>query len=375
MKHKIPLSQPDITNLERKEISQVLKTPYLSLGPKVKEFEAKIANYLEIKYAIAVNSGTSALHLAIRALNVNKGDEVITAPFSFISSANCILYERAKPVFVDINPQTLCIDTNKIEGAITRKTKAILAIDIFGHPANWPQLKKIAQKHNLYLIEDAAEAFGSESKGKKCGTFADISIFSFYPNKQITTGEGGMIMTNNAKIAEICQSLRNQGRDLIKEEWNRLLHPRVGYNYKMPEICAAMGVAQFKRIREIITRRENVAKLYNQKLKNISEIELPYMSPEVKMSWFVYVIRLKKDCEKKKRDKILLSLKKEGIGCSNYFPSIHLQPPYKKMFGYKTGDFPTSENVSRRTIALPFYNNLPEKDIDYVIKALKKNLI
>jgi len=371
MRHKIPLARPDITNLERKEVLKVLQTPYLSLGPKLKEFEERVKKYVGIKYVIALNSGTAGLHLIIRALNIGKGDEVITTSFSFISSANCILYEGARPVFVDIRPDTLNIDPRLVEKAITRRTKAILAVDVFGHPADWHKLRKIAKKHKLCLIEDSAESLGSEYGGRKCGTFADAAILSFYPNKQTTTGEGGAVLTNDARIAEICESLRNQGRAPMKKEWNWLSHLRIGYNYRMPEICAAMGIAQLKRIREILSKRAGVAKLYNKKLKNIPGVETPHVAPGVKMSWFVYVIRLKSSFE---REKALSSLKEKGIGCSNYFSPIHLQPPYKKLFGYKKGDLPITENISQRTVALPFYNNLKEKDIDYVVKTLKETL-
>jgi perosamine synthetase len=371
MSLKIPLSQPDVTNLDKKAVLEVLNTSWLSLGPKLKEFEERVAEYVGAKRAIAVSNGTCALHLIIKALNLGKRDEVITTPFSFVSSSNCILYEGAKPVFVDIDPQTLCIDAEKIEKAITRKTKAILAVDVFGHPADWQKIKRIAKKHKLYLIGDSAESLGSKYKNKKCGTFADASIFSFYPNKQITTGEGGMVITNNPKIAEICESLRNQGRAPMKKEWNWLSHPRIGYNYRISDINCALGIAQLKRIEKIISKRRKIANLYNQKLKNISGIEIPYIASNIEMSWFVYVIRLKENYKKIKRDDILLSLRKKGIGCSNYFSPIHLQPPYKKIFGYKVGDFPICENISQRTIALPFYNNLKEEEMDYIVKVLE----
>ena len=374
---KIPLAKPDITNLERKAVLGVLKTPYLSLGPKLKEFEKEIAKFTGVKYAVAVNSGTSALHLIIRALGIKEGDEVITTPFSFIASANCILFERAKPVFVDINEKTLNIDPQKIEKKITKKTKAILVVDVFGHPADWDELSKIARKHKLFLIEDSAEALGSEYgstnspqvKSKKCGSFGDAAIFAFYPNKQLVTGEGGVVLTNNKKIADLCQSMANQGRKIKDGKW--LEHIRLGYNYRMPEVCAAMGIAQLSRIKEILKKREKVVKMYNEKLKDFSEIKIPFVKPNVKVSWFVYVIRLSKKYSKN-RDKIIRKMAKKGIQCGNYFQPIHLQPFYRKMFGYKPGDFPICESVSQRTIALPFYNNLREKEIDCVVKNLKE---
>jgi len=369
---KIPLANPDITNLERKAILGVLKTPDLSLGPKIKEFEKKIAEYAGVKYAVAVNSGTSALHLIIRALDIKDNDEVITTPFSFISSSNCILFERAKPVFVDIDSQSLNIDTSKIEEKITKKTKAILAVDIFGNPADWNRLKKIAKKYKLYLIEDSAEALGSEYKGKKCGSFGEAAIFSFYPNKQITMGEGGVVLTNNKRIVDLCRSMANQGRKIKNGKW--LENERIGFNYRISDINCALGVAQLSRVKEILKKRKRVAKMYNEKLKDFPEIRIPYIPPEAKISWFIYVIQLNKKYTRKERNRIIREMAKKGIQCAAYFQPIHLQSFYQKMFGYKVGDFPITENISQRTIALPFYNNLKEEEIDYIVKNLKEIL-
>jgi len=360
---QIPLSQPDITNLERQVVLGVMKTPRLSLGPKLEEFENLIADYIGVKYAIAVNSGTSALHLIIRALDIGEGDEVITTPFSFIASANCILFERAKPVFVDINKNTFNIDINKIENKITKKTKAILAVDVFGQPADWNALQKIAKNHNLFLIEDSAEALGSEYKNKKCGGFGNAGAFAFYPNKQITTGEGGMVVTNDKKIVELCCSMRNQGRDK-NNKW--LQHIRLGYNYRLSEINCALGIVQLKRIKQILKKREQVALAYNELLQDCQKIKLPYLTDNIKISWFVYVVRIKN------RDEVMQKLQKKGIGCNNYFPPIHLMPFYQKLFNYKKGDFPICEKISRETIALPFYNNLRKQEINYVVQEIKK---
>ena len=369
MEWKIPLARPDITNLERKAVLEVLKTSYLSLGPKLKEFEEKIAKFVGVKYAVAVNSGTSALHLIIKALGIKDGDEIITTPFSFIASSNCILYERAKSVFVDIDEKTLNINPDKIEEKINKRTKAILAVDVFGQPADWDEILKIAKKYKLKVIEDSAEAIGSEYKGKKCGSFGDASILSFYPNKQITTGEGGMILTNIKRIAGLCRSMANQGRKSEDGKW--LEHIQLGYNYRLNELSCALGVAQLNRINEILAKREKIADMYNEELKSFPEITIPYMAPDVEMSWFVYVIRLSKKYLKIDRNKIIQKMAKKGIQCGIYFQPIHLQPFYKKMFGYKSGDFPVAENISQRTIALPFYNNLKEREIDYVVKNLK----
>ena len=369
---KIPLSNPDITKKDIKCVLKVLKTPDLSLGPKLPEFESKVADYVGAKYAVAVNSGTSALHLIIKALGIKDNDEVITTPFSFIASANCILFERGKPVFVDIDPLTLNIDTALIEEKITEKTKAILAVDVFGHPAEWSKLEKISRKYNLILIEDSCEAIGAEYRGKKAGTFGIAGAFAFYPNKQITTGEGGIIVTDNRRLADLCRSMRNQGRS---ENSGWLNHTRLGYNYRVSDINCALGIAQMKRIDEILAKREKVADMYKDKLSDVSEIELPYISSDVKISWFVYVIILKENFKRYKRERMLDGLRRKGIGCSNYFQPIHLQPFYKEMFGYKKGDFPVTESVSERTIALPFYTNLKEKDINSVAKALKQEVV
>jgi perosamine synthetase len=365
----IPLSSPDITYKEIEIINQVLSTPTLSIGPKVKEFEEKLANFIGTKYAIAVNSGTSGLHLCVRSLDIKDGDEVITTPFSFIASSNCVLFERAKPVFVDIGENTLCIDPEKIEKAITKKTKAILPVHIFGYPSEMDKIMEIAKRYNLAIIEDACEAFGSEYNGRKVGTFGNCAVFSFYPNKPITTGEGGAIVTNDEKIAKLCQSLRNQGRE---ENGSWLCHKHLGYNYRMSELNASLGVIQMERIEEILNKRQRVAELYNQRLSEIKGVKIPYTGPNVKISWFVYVIRI--DPEKfsgEDRDVIIRKLENRGINCRNYFPPIHLEPFYTEMFGYKRGDFPVTERVSNSTISLPFHNNLTEGEIEYICDSLK----
>lgn len=369
---KIPLAKPEITIADRKAVIEVLKGSDLSLGPKVQAFEKQIARYIGTKYAVAVSSGTAALHLIMKALNIKKGDEVITTPFSFIASTNCILYEKAKPVFVDIESETLNIDPEKIETKITKKTKAILGVDIFGHPADWPALKKIAKKYNLYLIEDSAEALGSELKGKKCGTFGIAGIFSFYPNKQIVGGEGGVIVTNNQKLAYLCRSLRNQGRRLEKEKW--LEHVRLGFNYRLTDIQCSLLISQLKRINRILRKRMKIASLYEKKLKRLAGIQLPIVKSGVKMSWFVYVVRLNEKYSPRERDLLIKKLAQRGIQTRAYFPPIHLQPFYQKMFGYKRGDFPVCEKIADRTIALPFYHQLKEKEINFIVQNFKRIL-
>lgn len=366
---EIPLARPDITEREIEAVTSVLSTPNLSLGPKLEEFEKKIAEYVGVSHVVAVSSGTCALHLVIIALDIGKGDEVITTPFSFVASANCMLYERATPVFVDIDPKTWNIEVDRIEERITERTKGILAVDVFGHPAEWGRLQETSEHYNLKLIEDAAEALGAEYKGKRAGSFGDGAVFGFYPNKQITTGEGGAIVTDDEGMADLCRSLRNHGRS---KGGGWLEHERLGYNYRLSDIHCALGIAQLERLDEILRNRERVAQLYNERLKEIDEVVILYVSPDVRKSWFVYVIRLSDDFTREDRDRILQELKGRGIGCSNYFSPIHLQPFYRKMFSYKEGDFPVTEAIAARTIALPFYGNLAEEEIEFVCDHLKE---
>lgn len=367
---KVPLSRPWITEEDIKAVEEVLRTPNLSLGPKLPEFERMLAETGKRKYGVAVNSGTSALHLIVRSLGIKDGDEVITTPFSFIASANCILFERAKPVFVDIRKDTYNINPDLIESAIMEKTKAIIAVDVFGQPADWDEITAIAKKHHLYLIEDSAEAIGSEYKGKSAGSFGDAAIFAFYPNKQITVGEGGVIVTDNENIAKLSKSMRNQGRG-EGDTW--LQHTRLGYNYRISDINCALGISQLKRLDEIVKRRNKVAEMYNKKLKDVDEVITPFVMPSVtRMSWFVYVIRLADKFTKEDRDNIIKEMSKRGIQTRNYFAPIHLQPFYVEQFGFKRGDFPVTDFVSDRTISIPFYTMMKEEEIDYVVKNLKE---
>ena len=366
---KVNLSAPDITDKEIDLVKEVLESGVLSIGPKIEEFENEFKKYFNVKHAIGVNSGTSALHLLMRALDIKDGDEVITTPFSFIASSNCILFEKAKPIFVDIDEKTLNIDINKIEEKITDKTKAILPVDVFGHPNNMKEIMELAKRYNLKVIEDSCEAIGSEYEGIKSGTSADAGVFAFYPNKQITTGEGGMIITNNDNIADLCRSMRSQGR-AITGLW--LYHERLGYNYRMSEVNAAIGIIQMRRLDEIIAKRNKVAKIYNEKLKDVKGVTIPYLNSKVtNMSWFVYVIRLDDHID---RNKMIDYLTENGIACKPYFTPIHLQPYMKELFGFKEGDFIVTEKVGNSTIALPFYNNLNEEEIDYVVEKIKEGI-
>lgn len=366
MPQPIPLARPHITQAEIDAVVGVLKTPSLSLGPKLPEFEANFAEYCGTSEAVACASGTAALHLLMVAGGVQHGDEVITTPFSFVASANCVLMTGATPVFVDIDAGTWNIDAQRIESAVTSRTKAILPVDVFGQPANMDTIATVAGRHGLRVIEDSCEALGSRYRDRPAGSLGDAGVFGFYPNKQITTGEGGMIVTDDAELAGVCRSLRNQGRS--GGGW--LSHERLGYNYRLSDINCALGIVQLARIDEIIKARSRVAAWYCERLAQERRVSLQRIDPEVEMSWFVFVIRLSDEYTQEDRDRILRALADRGIGCSNYFAPIHLQPFYVKRFGFKPGDFPACEAVAARTIALPFHHELAQRDIDRICQAL-----
>jgi perosamine synthetase len=368
---QIYLSRPDVTEKEIEAVCGVLRGPDLSLGPKLRDFERLFAQYIGRNRAVAVNSGTSGLFLCIQASGIGQSDEVITTPFTFIASATPIMMAGAKPVFVDIDPASLNIDPAKIESKITEKTKAILPVEIFGNPADMDKVCEIAQKHNLKVIEDSCEALGSALKSKMVGTFGTMSVFGFYPNKQITTGEGGMILTDDDNLADMCESLRNQGRG---KGGGWLGHERLGYNFRLSDINCALGIIQLSRIEEIKTKRKQVANWYQEMLADDSRLIVPTEPDDCDISWFVFVIRLSQDFTINQRDEVLSAMNNRGIQVSNYFPPVHLQPFIAEQFGYKLGDFPTTESVSERTIALPFYNNLSRDEVAIVCKNLKEVL-
>ena len=369
---KIPLSAPDITEKEINAVTEVLRSPNLSLGPKLAEFERKFAEFIGTKHAVAANSGTSSLHLCVRALGLKAGDEVITTPFSFIASASVLLFENCVPVFIDIDPKTSNIDAEKIEAAITEKTKAIMVVHVFGRPSPMREILRIAEKYNLKIIEDACEAIGAEYEHERVGKLGDCGVFAFYPNKQITTGEGGIILTDDDLIAEKCRMMRNQGRDANLEWFD---HAALGYNYRISDINCALGVAQLGRIEEILHKRENVAGKYHERLKKNPHLILPDIEfPNGRTSWFVYVIRLKENFTKQQRDSIVHEMRKNEIGCGRYFAPIHLQPLFVEKFGYKTGDFPIAEHVAERVIALPFFNDISDAQVEEVCETLEKSI-
>ena len=378
MASDIPLSGCDITEAEIKAVVDVLRSGRLSIGPRQDRFEEMVAERIGCTDAVAVSSGTAGLHLVLEALGVGPGDEVITTPFSFIASANCILYVGARPVFVDIDPATLNMDPAKLEAAITDRTRAIIAVETLGNPCHIDQVAAIAQRNEIPLIEDACEALGCTYKGRPVGSFGRAAVFAFYPNKQITTGEGGMIVTDDERLADLCRSMRNQGRPIpprtatgVPTDGQWLTHERLGYNYRMSELHAALGVAQMERLDAILERRREVACMYFEKLMDFSDLILPTIDQDTVMSWFVFVLRLTDQFGQKERDRVMTGLRRHEIGCANYFPPIHLQPFYRQKFGYSPGDFPVTESVASRTIALPFFTRMDPTQIELVCLTLQ----
>jgi len=376
---EIPLSRPDITEVEEGMVLRTLRSGRLSIGPMVEQFESMVASRAGCQHGVAVNSGTCGLHLALLALGIGPGDEVITTPFSFIASANCILFVGATPVFVDICPRTLNMDPAKVEAAITPRTKAILAVETFGNPAHMDVYAAIAGKYEIPMIEDCCEALGTTYNRRPAGGFGRIGVFGFYPNKQITTGEGGMLVTDDERLAGLCRSMRNQGRPIgaaapsatggsATGSWLR--HERLGYNYRMSEINAALGVAQMQRLDSIIQKRNLVAKRYIDRLVANPDLVMPTIDEGTLQSWFVFVVRLAPSYSGDERDRIIRGLRTHEIGASDYFPCIHLQQFYRERYGFGPGMFPIAESVSQRTIALPFYNDLSPKDLESVCQTL-----
>jgi perosamine synthetase len=362
---QVPQSKPNLGPLEAAAVAEVMASGVLGLGPRILAFEQHFRDLLSCPHALAVSSGTAGLHLAVRALGLGEGDEVITSPFSFVASSNCLEFERVVPRFVDIDPLTFNIDPARIEAAITPRTRAILPVHVFGQPADFDALESIARRHQLVIIEDACEALGATFKGRQAGTLGDIASFGFYPNKQVCTGEGGMVVTPHAHLSELIDSMRNQGRS---NDGGWLRHERLGYNYRLDELSAAVGAAQMSRLPELLAARAAVAGRYHTLLADLQDqLTLPYVSPDVEMSWFVYVVRLAPHIH---RDRAIHLLAERGVQCRPYFPPIHLQPYYQDRYGFKPGDFAVTEAVSASTLSLPFHGLLTEEEMAYVRHCL-----
>jgi perosamine synthetase len=364
---QIPLSGPELGAREEELVLEVLRSGRLSLGPMGERFERAFADFLGVEDAVAVSSGTAALHLGVRQLGWGDGDEVVTSPFTFVASANCLLYERARPVFVDVDPVTLDIDPDAAAAAVGARTVGLLPIDIFGWPAAWPELEALAAKHGLGLLEDSCEALGAvDSEGRMVGTRGNFATFAFYANKQMTTGEGGIIVPTDADAAARLRSERNQGR-AVDMGW--LDHDRLGFNYRLSDVAAAIGVGQVEKLPSLLERRAAVAAAYAERLAEVPAVEAPLAARgrEVR-SWFVYVVRLGDEVD---RDAVIRGLREVGIDSKSYLPSVHLFPHLREL-GYREGQFPVAEAASAHSLALPFFPALAEAQIERVCKELAK---
>jgi len=369
---RIPMCEPDITSAEREAVLGVLQTTTLALGPRLELFENRLAGYIGVPHAVGVSSGTAGLHLCMIAAGVGAGDVVLTTPFSFVASANCVLYQGARPVFVDVDPDTLTIDPDALERAVDAfrpRVKVILPVHVFGQAADMDPILAIARRHDLIVIEDACEAIGATYKHRAVGTLGDAGVFAFYPNKQMTTGEGGMIVTGRPEWNSLFRSLRNQGRDVF-DGW--LAHSRLGYNYRLDELSAALGGAQVERLDELLSKRERVASWYQTRLQDADGIGLLIKARwTTRISWFVYVVRLH---PRHDRDYVIRELEVRGIPARPYFPPIHLQPFYRNKFAFRPGEFPVAEAAGDSCLALPFFGTMREDQVDTVCGALREVL-
>lgn len=397
MKTQITMSAPDITSREISAVVEVLESSSLSIGPRLERFEAEFARYHGLTKAAGVSSGTAGLQLCMIAAGVEEGDFVLTTPFSFIASSNCVLYQRGIPIFVDIDPETgnmnpaLAVEAieaftagnherqawlpRALRGTANGKTagngalKAVVLVHAFGQPCEMTPVLAAAHRFGIPVIEDACEAIGAEYRGQKAGTFGDAAVFAFYPNKQMTTGEGGMIVYRREEWDPLFRSLRNQGRDIF-DAW--LNHSRLGYNYRLDEMSAALGLVQLQRFEELLAKRARVAAWYGEHLKGMPLLKPLALSPTTtRMSWFVYIIRLSPEID---RDRLMARLDEQGIPTRPYFAPIHLQSFYREKFHYRPGDFPQAETAGRTFLALPFHGKMSEEQVATVCDALKKEL-
>jgi perosamine synthetase len=376
----IPLARPELGPREEELLLEVVRSGSLSMGPKLEQFERDFARWLGEGYAVALSSGTAALHLGVRALGWSEGDEVVTSPLSFVASANCLLYEGATPVFCDVDPVTMTLDPGAAEAAVGERTAGILPVHIFGYPADVPALAAIASQHDLGVLEDACQALGAVDRmGRRLGTAGNLTTFAFYANKQMTTGEGGILVTPDEEVAERVGSERNQGR---APDMGKVEHDRLGFNYRLSDLQAAIGIAQLERLGEMLNARENVAALYRERLTEMGaepvgeedqhDIVLPCENNgDEWRSWFVFCVQLPVDTD---REAVIAKLAERGIASKAYLPCIHLLPPYRERFGFVGGEFPVAERVAERSLALPFFNSMSESQVDRVCTALGEAL-
>jgi perosamine synthetase len=363
---QIPLARPYLDAREEELVLDVLRSGDLALGPVYRRFEEAFADIAGTAHAVACSSGTAGLHASLARLGIGPGDEVITSSFSFVASANVILFQRATPVFADIDEQTFNVDPAAVEAAITPRTRAILPVHIFGYPCDIGAINAIAERHGLPVVEDACEALGASVDGRPVGAFGNPAVYGFYPNKQITTGEGGMITTDDPDVERELRSIVNQGRS-DNGDW--LVHQRLGFNFRMDEMSAAVGLAQLEKLEFMLAERARVARRYREQLAGVAGVELPYEGRHPR-SWFIYHVRLAEHID---RASVIDAMAARGISTRPYLPAIHLQPEYRRL-GMREGMLPVTERVSRSTLALPFFIQLQDEDIDHVCASLREVL-
>jgi perosamine synthetase len=367
---EIPLARPWLDEREEELVLEVLRSGRLSLGPTIDRFEELIAERVGAPYAAAVSSGTAGLHLLCHIAGLGPGDEAITSPVSFVASANCFIFEGATPVFADVNPQTLNLDPAAVESAVTERTKAVVAVDMFGYPCELDELRALCERHGLALIDDSAEALGAEYKGKPIGGHGPPAVFGFYPNKQIATGEGGVVVTHSEREWQLLRSLRNQGRTYDTGAW--FDHVRLGWNYRWTDIQAALGIAQLEKLDRILALRAAAAARYGELLGSLDAVETPLPDDaDHTRSWFVYVVKLAPGID---RDAVMTELREQGIGTAEYVPCVHLQPFMRERYGFREGMFPVAEAACSRTLALPFFTQIEAEDQEFVVEALRTAL-
>jgi perosamine synthetase len=363
----IPLARPSLGAREEELVLDTLRSGRLALGPRMASFEASFAAATGGSHVSAVSSGTAGLHLAIRAAGIEPGDDVLTTPFSFVASANCLLYEGARPVFCDIDPRTLNISPEAAADGLTERTTGILPVHVFGYPADMPALERLAADVSLWIVEDACEALGAvHADGTPVGARGNLSVFGFYPNKQITTGEGGAVVSPSAELKERIDSERNQGR---APDMGWLDHDRLGFNYRLDDLSCALGIAQLERLGELLDGRARVAELYAEALGRVEDLTLPCPDADGdRRSWFVYVVQLPRGVD---RDAAVVAMRERGVDTKPYLPAIHLLSFYRERFGHREGEFPVCEDVAARSLALPFYPELTEGEVGQVAEALR----
>ena len=366
---EIPLARPLLDEREEELVLEVLRSGRLSLGPTIDRFEELIAERVGAPYVAAVSSGTAGLHMLARSAGLGPGDEAITSPISFAASANCFIFEGATPVFADVDARTWNLDPAAVEAAITERTKAVVAVDMFGYPCELDEIRAICERHNLALIEDAAEALGAEYKGRPIGSHGPSGVFGFYPNKQLATGEGGVVFTHSEQEWQLVRSLRNQGREYAGGAWFH--HVRVGWNYRWTDVQAAIGIGQLEKLDRLLELRSQAARRYDELLTDVDVELLCADDADHKRSWFVYVVALPASVD---RARVMAELRAKGIGTAEYVPCVHLQPYMRETYGFAEGACPVAEEVASRTLALPFYPQLEAEDQERVVETLRAAL-